>query len=314
MASCAVVRALLIRAVNVSKRFGEVLAVDNVSLEIPSGSILGMIGPNGSGKTTLIRMMVGILRPSSDACFIGEKRADLLSAQERATIGYMTQQKALSPDLTARENLQFFAETYGVRDSKKRVVAIDEAAKLTHITEYLDRPVEVLSGGTVQRLSLACTIVHGPDVIFLDEPTVGVSPGLRAEFWEYFQKLAHQGRTIVMTTHYLEEASHCDSVMMIFQGRLIAHASPNEIVSSLPLERSVSGEVSSEDVPRLKRSLEGIAANEVIGNHFKVVATGDETLFRAIQALYASGIRTHNMVVRQPGLEEAFTHLAGREG
>jgi ABC-2 type transport system ATP-binding protein len=120
MTSCAVVRAFLIKTVNVSKRFGEVLAVDNVSLEIPSGTILGMIGPNGSGKTTLIRMMVGILKPSSGACFIGEKRADLLSAQERATIGYMTQQKALYPDLTARENLQFFAETYGVRDSEAK--------------------------------------------------------------------------------------------------------------------------------------------------------------------------------------------------
>jgi len=304
---------IMIKVVDVSKRFGEVLAVDGVSLEIPRGTILGMIGPNGAGKTTLVRMMVGILKPTSGACYIGDKRADLLRPEERASIGYMTQQKALYPDLTARENLEFFAEAYGVRDPHRKAESIDEVAKLTHIGEYLDRPVEVLSGGTVQRLSLACTIVHGPDVIFLDEPTVGVSPGLRVEFWDYFQRLAHQGKTIVMTTHYLEEASRCDAVMMIFQGRLIAHGPPNGIISSLPLERTVSGEISTEDVPRLKQSLEGIAANEVSGNHFKLVVTNDETLFRAVRALSASGVHASNIVVRQPGLEEAFAHLVRRE-
>ena len=304
----------LIKAVNVSKRFGEVLAVDDVSLEIPGGAILGMIGPNGSGKTTLVRMMVGILKPTAGSCYIGEKRADLLSPEERGKIGYMTQQKALYPDLTARENLQFFAEAYGVRDPNRQDELITEAAKLTHISEYLDRPVEVLSGGTVQRLSLACTVVHQPDVIFLDEPTVGVSPGLRMEFWDYFQKIAHQGKTVLMTTHYLEEASRCDSVMMIFQGRLIAHASPNGIISSLPLERTVSGVINAEDATRLKRSLDGIASSELTDNRFKVVVTSDEGLFRVIQAISSSGIHARDIVVRQPGLDEAFAHLAGREG
>lgn len=303
----------MIRAANVSKRFGDVLAVDNVSLEIPPGTILGMIGPNGAGKTTLVRMMVGILKPTSGACYIADRRSDLLSPEERAKVGYMTQQKALYPDLTARENLEFFADTYGVSDSHKRSEAVARVAELTRITEYLDRPVEVLSGGTVQRLSLACTIVHDPELIFLDEPTVGISPHLRAEFWDYFQGLARQGRTIIMTTHYLEEASRCDTVAMILQGRLIGLGSPNELTSSLPLERTISGEVSPEDAPRLKQALDGIAANEVTGSHFRIRTQSDEMLLRAFGVISASGLHARKIMVQQPGLEEAFSYLAGRE-
>ena len=189
----------MIRVEDVSKNFDDVIAVDHVTLEIPKGAILGMIGPNGAGKTTLVRMMVGILQPTSGRCFVQDVPSIALNSEQRARIGYMTQQKALYPDLTARENLEFFALSYGVQDSQKRKQLIAHAAKLTRITESLDRTVEVLSGGTIQRLSLACAIVHDPEIIFLDEPTVGVSPDLRMEFWNYFQKLSRNGKTIVMT-------------------------------------------------------------------------------------------------------------------
>jgi ABC-2 type transport system ATP-binding protein len=302
----------MIRAEDVSKKFGEVVAVDHVTLDIPRGTILGMIGPNGAGKTTLVRMMVGILRPTSGTCYIAEKPSYLLNSQERARMGYMTQQKALYPDLTARENLEFFTKSYGIDDSTRRNQLIAHASELTKITDSMDRPVEVLSGGTIQRLSLACAIAHDPDLIFLDEPTVGVSPDLRMEFWDYFHKLARDGKTIVMTTHYLDEASKCDAVAMIFQGRILAHGAPEEIISSLPLESTIAGIVDSNDSARLASVLGDVAPTDVKGRRFIVTASNDEVLLRTFERIITSGIAVSNIVVRQPTLEEAFTHLVRR--
>ncbi|NHJ13987.1 MAG: ABC transporter ATP-binding protein [Candidatus Thorarchaeota archaeon] len=304
----------MIRAVNVRKEFGEIIAVDNVSLEIPEGTILGMIGPNGAGKTTLVRMMVGILRPTRGTCFVGAKPSHLLTPEERASMGYMTQQKALYPDLTARENLEFFAESYGVLDSQRRNELIARAADFTQITDSLERPVEVLSGGTIQRLSLACAIVHDPDLIFLDEPTVGVSPDLRLEFWDHFHKLAREGKTIVMTTHYLDEASRCDSVAMIFQGRILTHGPPNEIITSLPLERTISGIVDPDDTTEFTEFLESIGPIEFKGRRFTIKATSDSILLRTFEAIVASRAAVSNILVSQPGLEDAFAYLVRRSG
>jgi ABC-2 type transport system ATP-binding protein len=302
----------MIRAEDVTKEFGEVVAVDHVSLNIPKGTILGMIGPNGAGKTTLVRMMVGILPPTSGMCFIGDKPSDHLTSQERARMGYMTQQKALYPDLTARENLEFFATSYGIKNPEKRLQLITHAAQLTRITDSMDRPVEVLSGGTIQRLSLACAIAHDPELIFLDEPTVGVSPDLRMEFWDYFHKLARKGKTIVMTTHYLDEASKCDAVAMIFQGRILAWGAPEEIISSLQLESTISGIIEPADSERLVSALDGIASVEISGGRFMVTTNNDEIMLQTFKAMITSGIAVSSIIVRQPTLEEAFTHLVRR--
>jgi ABC-2 type transport system ATP-binding protein len=302
----------MIRADTVTKEFGDVVAVDHVSLEIPKGTILGMIGPNGAGKTTLVRMMVGILPPTSGMCFIEDTPSNFLTSQERAHMGYMTQQKALYPDLTARENLEFFTKSYGIKNSERRHQLITHAAELTRITDSLDRPVEVLSGGTVQRLSLACAIAHDPELIFLDEPTVGVSPDLRMEFWDYFHKLAREGKTIVMTTHYLDEASKCDAVAMIFQGRILAHGVPEEIISSLQLESTISGIVEPADSERLASALEGIASIEISGRRFMITTSNDAVLLQTFNAMITSGIAVSSIIVRQPTLEEAFAHLVRR--
>ena len=302
----------MIRVEDVSKSFGDVIAVDHVTLNIPKGTILGMIGPNGAGKTTLVRMMVGILQPTNGTCYVNDIPSMQLNSKQRANIGYMTQQRALYPDLTVRENLEFFALSYGVRDPQKRKELINHAAKLTQITDSLERPVEVLSGGTVQRLSLACAIVHDPDIIFLDEPTVGVSPELRMEFWDYFQKLSRNGKTIVMTTHYLDEASRCDDVAMIFQGRILSHGAPEEVIGSLPLESTISGIINPDDSIRFQDILGKIAPIEVKGQRFIITTNNDEILQRTFKALVTSDIKIHDIVVSQPGLEEAFTYLVRR--
>ncbi len=302
----------MIRVEDVSKSFGDVVAVDHVTLDIPKGTILGMIGPNGAGKTTLVRMMVGILQPTSGFCFVDEVPSIHLDSKQRANIGYMTQQKALYPDLTARENLEFFALSYGIRNSRTRKELINRAANLARIVDSLDRAVEVLSGGTVQRLSLACAIVHDPDIIFLDEPTVGVSPDLRMEFWDHFQKLSRNGKTIVMTTHYLDEASRCDSVAMIFQGHILAHGAPEKIIGSLPLESTISGIIDSEDSSNFRNIFNKIAPTDVKGPRFIITTNSDDVLQEIFKVLVTSGIAVHDIIVSQPGLEEAFTYLVRR--
>ena len=302
----------MIRADNVTKQFEDIVAVDSISLEVPKGTILGMVGPNGAGKTTLVRMMIGILYPTHGACYIGETESIRLTTEERARTGYMTQLKSLYPDLTARENLDFFAASYGVIDSLRRKELIEQAARLTRITESLDRTVDVLSGGTIQRVSLACAIAHDPELIFLDEPTVGVSPDLRMEFWDHFHSLTNEGKTIVMTTHYLDEATRCDNVAMIFEGKLIAHGPPEELIGSLSLESTISGSVDPDDVIQLRGILESIAPVEIRGERFIVTAASSDVKFRIFQALTKVHIQIKDLVVKQPGLEEAFTHYVRR--
>ncbi len=302
----------MIRAINVTKQFEDIVAVDNVSLEVPKGTILGMVGPNGAGKTTLVRMMIGILSPTSGSCYIEDTQSNRLSTAERARTGYMTQLKSLYPDLTARENLDFFVASYGVKDPKRRKELVEKAAKLTRITESLDRTVDVLSGGTVQRVSLACAIAHNPELIFLDEPTVGVSPDLRMEFWDYFHSLTDIGNTIVMTTHYLDEATRCDNVAMIFEGKLIAHGPPDDLIGSLPLESTITGSIDPNDSVQLRNILDSIAPVEIRGKRFTVTSASSDVKFRVFQALTEAHFQVKDLVVKQPGLEEAFSHYVRR--
>ena len=302
----------MIRAVNVTKRFEDIVAVDNISLDVPKGTILGMVGPNGAGKTTLVRMMIGILAPTSGNCYLDETPSMRLSTEERARTGYMTQLKSLYPDLTARENIDFFAASYGVKDPQRRRQLVEEAARLTRITESLDRTVEVLSGGTIQRTSLACAIAHDPDLIFLDEPTVGVSPELRMEFWDHFHSLAKEGKTIVMTTHYLDEAMRCDNVAMIFEAKLIAHGQPDELIGSLPLESTITGTIDPSDSTQLRNILEGMAPVEIRGKRFIVKSASSDIKFRIFQALTKANFQVKDIVVKQPGLEEAFAYYVRR--
>ncbi|MFX1541627.1 MAG: ABC transporter ATP-binding protein [Promethearchaeota archaeon] len=302
----------MIRAVNVTKHFEDIVAVDNISLDVPQGTILGMVGPNGAGKTTLVRMMIGILAPTLGNCYIGETQSNRLSTEERARTGYMTQLKSLYPDLTARENLDFFASSYGVKNQQRRKELVEQAARFTRITESLDRTVDVLSGGTIQRVSLACAIAHDPEVIFLDEPTVGVSPELRLEFWNHFHNLANEGKTIVMTTHYLDEATRCDSVAMIFEGRLIAHGHSDDLIGSLPLESTITGTIDPSNSTQLKSILENLAPTEIKGNRFTIKSADSDVKFKVFQALTRAHFQVKDLVVKQPGLEEAFAYYVRR--
>ncbi len=200
----------------VSKSFGEVRAVDNLSITIPAGITYGLLGPNGAGKTTLIRLIAGLLRADGGNVRVLEQR--MPNKAIMAHVGYMTQAAALYNDLTMRENVAFFGAMAGGVDR----VRVDEVIELIDLSERADSLVGELSGGMKQRTSLACALVHRPRLLLLDEPTVGVDPGLRVQFWSYFRQLNEQGVTIVVSSHVMDEAERCDQLGFMRQGRLLA--------------------------------------------------------------------------------------------
>jgi ABC-2 type transport system ATP-binding protein len=212
-----------IRAVGLVKAFGVVRAIDGVSFELAPGRIYGILGPNGSGKTTLIRLLVGLARPT-------EGRTEVLGVtmpdrEILARIGYMTQSDGIYPTLTVGDNARFFAAAYGVRDQD----AVRTALSFVELADRERSTVLELSGGQRRRLSLACALVHAPAVLFLDEPTVGVDPLLRVQFWEHFRSLAAAGTTIVVSSHVMDEADRCDELLFMRSGSIIARGPGGEL-------------------------------------------------------------------------------------
>lgn len=209
------------------KQFGKLRAVNNVSMTISAGETYGLIGPNGSGKTTLIRMIVGLVKPTSGSIQIMGERVP--SAKIAPHIGYMTQLSALYNDLTARENMRFFCNIYGLR-GKEQKQRIEEMLARVDLADRIDSVVSTFSGGMKQRLSLACALVHRPRLALLDEPTVGVDPELRRSFWDYFAQLNKEGITIIVSTHHLDEAARCTRLGLMRFGVLLAQDSPQELL------------------------------------------------------------------------------------
>ncbi|MFO8102401.1 MAG: ABC transporter ATP-binding protein [Dehalococcoidia bacterium] len=211
------------------KKFGKFTAVDRLDLKIEYGQTYGLLGPNGSGKTTTIKMLCDLLEPTSgEACLLGKKVGDK-SIPPR--IGYMPQETALYIDLSVHDNICLFGEIYGMsreeidREEKKLL-------QFVGLTGWRNEPVANLSGGMRHRTSLVCSLIHSPRLLFLDEPTVGVDPELRASFWDFFDNLGRQGITVVITTHYMDEAHHCGRIGLMREGGLIAEGPPQEIVRS----------------------------------------------------------------------------------
>ncbi len=217
-----------VRVENVKFSYGRLRVIDGISLEIPMGTIFGLLGSNGAGKTTLIRLMVGLLRP-------GEGKVLTLGVEPRAAarnVGYMPQLPSLYNELTVRQNIGFFARIYGMGPRAERWRRVDEVIRLVDLWEKRDVSVMHLSGGMKQRASLACAIVHKPALLFLDEPTVGLDPELRARFWEYFESLTNSGHTLIISSHTMDDAAHCRTLAFMREGRLIALGSPEELRSA----------------------------------------------------------------------------------
>jgi ABC-2 type transport system ATP-binding protein len=210
----------------VRKRFGTLAALDGLDLEVRGGEIYGLLGPNGSGKTTFIRCLAGLVRPDAgEITVLGRTPRDVVAA---GRVGYMTQAAALYGDLSVDENLEFFARLEGVEDADER---IEEVLRTVDLLDRRRSIVSTLSGGMRQRVSLAAALLHKPDLLLLDEPTVGVDPVLRAEFWTHFRELAAGGTTILVSSHVMDEASRCDRLGLIRAGRVLAEGSAAELVA-----------------------------------------------------------------------------------
>lgn len=222
------------------KRFGDLIAVQSLDLDIQRGEVFGLLGPNGSGKTTTIRMLCGLVLPTSGSARVAGYDVATHTEQVRQRIGYMSQRYGLYDELTVAENLRFYASVYGLV-GKERDARLAEHTKRLGLTERSKQRAGTLSGGWKQRLALACATAHHPDLVFLDEPTAGVDPAARRTFWQTIYELAQDGTTILVTTHYMDEAERCQRLAFLSRGALIALGTPHEITQQF-------GAASVEDV------------------------------------------------------------------
>jgi ABC-2 type transport system ATP-binding protein len=298
----------------VVKRFGDFTAVDRISLEVAHGEIFGFLGPNGAGKSTTIRMLCGLLRPTS-----GQGRVnglDIVSQAEKikATLGYMSQRFSLYDDLRVEENLWFFGGIYGLESLRCRQ-RIEEVLDLISLKERRTSLTRELPTGLKQRLALGCALLHRPPIIFLDEPTSGVDPGTRRTFWDLIYTLADEGVTVFVTTHYMEEAEYCNRIGLIDQGRLIALGSPAELKKN-----HLSGTVYEIGVTDVLAAVEALSGAEevldaaVFGRALHVrVNRATDALDYLASFLTSAGLTIHDVRAIEPTLEDVFVALVGRK-
>jgi len=302
---------LAIKAQELSKNFGHFLAVDRVSLSINYGRIFGFLGANGAGKSTTIRMLCGLLQPSA-----GQARVagyDVLTEADKIkkVIGYMSQKFSLYQDLTVQENLEFFGQVYGLKGSKLKS-RIDQVKELIGLKGLENRLTGKMPSGWKQKLALSCAILHEPEVIFLDEPTGGVDPISRRNFWELIYQLSEEGRAVLVTTHYLDEAEYCHELSLIHAGRIIASGSPREMKKNYftgqILELACRQPV--EIYERLK-SWPEVQGVSLFGTRLHVLVE-KESLGKLEQKLKVLGLEfTLRLIV--PTLEDVFIHQLEKE-
>jgi ABC-2 type transport system ATP-binding protein len=292
----------MLHADDVSKRFATVEAVRNVSLTVERGSSFALLGPDGAGKTTLMRLLVGALRADSGKIELDGVDVRKKPADAQRLIGYMPQQFSLYPTLSIAENVRFFARVYGVgRDSP----FIAELLETSRLTPFLERQSRRLSGGMKQKLGLICAVLHKPRVLFLDEPTTGVDPVSRRDFWTILYRLLSEGMTLITTTPYMDEAERCHRVGLLSEGRIIAEATPKELTAQIPAEVL---EIVCDRPPLASRTLRevgGVLGVQVFADRLRVLASpSDEAAYRS--RLAADGFRVSAVAHVAPSMEDVF--------
>ncbi len=292
---------------SLTKTFGSFVAVDHISFAVARGSIFGFLGPNGSGKTTTIRMLLGLLKPTAGRAIILGFDCQRQTEQVRRRAGYMSQRFSLYGDLTVAENLAFYGRTYGVagRRFAERKAFVLEMAGLARRERELARN---LSGGWKQRLALGAAILHEPEILFLDEPTAGVDPVSRRQFWELLYTLADGGATIFVTTHYMDEAEQCQALAFIHRGHIVAQGSPAEIKAGQM--RGQVLEIACRPTELALPALKALGCFEEValyGARIHAVAEGVAGLLPRVEvALSAAGVSVEHALVIPPSLEDVF--------
>ncbi|MFL6514744.1 MAG: ABC transporter ATP-binding protein [Chthoniobacterales bacterium] len=304
----------MIECENLTKTFGNFTAVDHVSFTVGKGSIFGFLGPNGSGKSTVIRMLCGILEPSEGTARIGGHDVVNDTDSIKDMIGYMSQKFSLYDELTVDENLIFSGKLYGL-SGRALLQRRDELIGVTHLQPYLNRRAALLSGGWRQRLAMACSLMHRPTVLFLDEPTAGIDPVARRELWDLLFGFAAEGMTLFVTTHYMDEAERCDHVGYIYMSKLITWGEPDDL-KKLP-EVSPPGtrrlDVTCDHVTsalKAMQQLDGVRSATVFGQSMHLLVDDRFQREQIEDALRAVGIGQIEIHEIGPSLEDVFVTLS----
>jgi ABC-2 type transport system ATP-binding protein len=295
---------------NLVKRFGTFVAVDRLCLEIRKGEVFGFLGPNGAGKSTTIRMLCGLLKPTSGRALVAGFDVARKPESVRQNIGYMSQKFSLYNDLKVIENLHLFAGLYSVpRDKLKE--RIEWALSMANLKGQENLITGTLPGGWKQRMALGCAVLHKPPVIFLDEPTSGVDPISRRQFWDLIHQMAEEGVTVFVTTHYMEEADYCNRLALIFRGKMVALGTPSELKRD-----SMKGELLLIECEPLSKALEALQSAPdvsdaaVFGNALHlVVKDAAEAMPRMKQYLAGRAIAVNRIEQIRPSLEDVFVSL-----
>lgn len=289
---------------NLTRRFGNFTAVNNVTLQIPKGCIYGFLGPNGSGKSTTIRMLCGLMEPTCGSGFVLGLDIAQNSEEIKQKIGYMSQKFSLYDDLTVLENLEFYAGMYSLPRNIKKM-RIGEMLALAGLEGRKGELVANLSGGWKQRLALGCSIIHNPEILFLDEPTGGVDPKSRRMFWDIIYNLAMGGTTVMVTTHFMDEAEHCDEIGFIFEGKLIASGPP------AILKQSITGTLLSISTAQPMELLEELEAGS--RPYLDIYPSGASVRI-LIEDHQLSQFAVYNYEIIPPVLEDVFVYLVKSQG
>ncbi|HEY3781351.1 MAG TPA: ABC transporter ATP-binding protein [Fimbriimonadaceae bacterium] len=302
-----------IEARGLTRRFGSFTAVDHIDLTVEKGSIFGFLGPNGSGKSTCIRMLCGVLEPSEGGAIVNGFDVEKQPEEVKRSIGYMSQAFSLYRDLTPRENLQFFGGIYGLKGAQlnKR---IDDVVDLVALGPYMDQPSGTLSGGWKQRLGLAAALIHEPPLIFLDEPTAGIDPVARRSLWDLLFDLAGAGKTLFVTTHYMDEAERCSQIAYIYMSKLMVEGTPLELkkLKAVTPEGTRRIAVSADNPPAALRDVKKLPfvkdATLVEADIHLLIdsSTSDREVSKAIDSLPT---RVHDPRDIDPSLEDVFVTL-----
>jgi ABC-2 type transport system ATP-binding protein len=295
------------------KTFGSFVAVDHVSMKVRKGEIFGFLGPNGAGKSTTIRMLCGLLTPTTGRATVNGFDIATQPEEIRRTIGYMSQKFSLYDDLTVEENIDFFAGIYGV-PRELRAERKNYVLGMANITERRRALTRTLSGGWKQRLALGCAILHDPAVLFLDEPTSGVDPIARGAFWGLIHDLSETGHTIFVSTHYMDEAEYCHRLALMYRGKVIALGTPAELKKSLTSHTLL--QLDSPDQLETMRALEGmdgVREVAVFGGGLHVTVDNREAIPGIRQKLESQGIEVKRLEQIEPSMEDVFVAMIEAE-
>ena len=300
-----------IRARGLTRRFGKLVAVDHVDLDVPTQRVYGFLGPNGSGKSTTIRMLCGLLTPSEGEIEVLGLKIPAQADELRSHIGYMTQKFSLFEDLGVRENLEFLAAIQGVPKAKTKR-RVDELIEQYHFGDRQRQLAGTMSGGQKQRLALACAVLHEPQLLFLDEPTSAVDPESRRDFWEKLFELADAGTTLLVSTHLMDEAERCHRLAILDRGALVADGTPRELTAQL---EGRTFTVETDDPRAAQRALAGVAGVlgvAQVGNILRVLTGADGATPDMDKALATTG-RKAALTAAPPNLEDVFVAATRRD-